>query len=615
MKNISKHILLIGSLIFPTAIGINAQKTTFTCDFENGIPETFATYDLDNLTPSRTMKKYGFEQGIAWVAYTEGANTVAYSGSWYSESGIAANDWLVTPAIKIEDAHDILSWKAQATDKTHADGYAVYITTKGNKPEDFTDEPVFKIEAESDKWTEHFISLQQWAGEDIYIAFVNNSTDCNMLAIDNINVFSYENSFGFTNLTPEAVNQPGEVYIKGEIYSSGFLPVEGYAVELSFGDTNYTIDNSSVIIEPNEKSTFEFEVPIITEKDNTVDYILTISSMNGTDVMTYNGSITCFKRTVFIEEGTGTWCQYCPCGQYALEQLHLQYPGEFVDVAVHFSDQMSITEYQQGMDSFFSGLPSCVLDRNYDIIGDPYYDISELWNKASAIGSIARLSCNAYIDDSNKINISTTSEFGKEITSGAYSLAFIIVEDDMTGFPQQNAFAGSDMDLGGIEDMDDIIPAGEYFFANVARAIYPSFNGDDEAFPVGTPRHTPIETSHQFDMINKVQNAENLKVVAIILNNENGQVINACETKLIDNSSVEDIADCSNFNITNQALSVAISAEEEINNVEIWSADGKLLKQVTPNATYTLIDKNATNGIVIIKVYSATETAIFKQIW
>ena len=60
MKTLNRSII-VGSMLLAAAGSIQAQNVAFSCDFEQGIPETFATFDRDGNDPSRSMKKYGFE--------------------------------------------------------------------------------------------------------------------------------------------------------------------------------------------------------------------------------------------------------------------------------------------------------------------------------------------------------------------------------------------------------------------------------------------------------------------------------------------------------------------------------------------------------------------------
>ena len=78
-----KKINILASLLMGMAVASQAQTVVFSCDFEEGMPSNFATYDLDGNEPSRSMKSYGITEGVAWAAYTDevDGNTAAYSGS------------------------------------------------------------------------------------------------------------------------------------------------------------------------------------------------------------------------------------------------------------------------------------------------------------------------------------------------------------------------------------------------------------------------------------------------------------------------------------------------------------------------------------------------------
>ena len=587
MKTLNRSII-VGSMLLAAAGSIQAQNVAFSCDFEQGIPETFATFDRDGNDPSRSMKKYGFENGIAWVGYTiepgtDKQNGMACSGSWYTDPA-TSDDWLITPAIAIDSKYNILSWRAYAMDAEHRDGYAVYISTSGNTPDDFTQEAIFSTDAESPQWTTHTISLERWAGQEIYIAFVNNSTNCNILAIDDLNIFAYDHTFDFVNTTPLAIASPGVVNVEGRISPSGFLPVEGYKAELVYNGETYTIDHSDLVIAPGEVSTFAFDVDIDVKSESTEVYTLTISALNGEDTMVKEGSVTCFERMVLLEEGTGTWCAWCPGGQYGVELLHEKYAGQFVDVAVHINDQMSVKEYVDGTRHFFAGgIPSCTMNRSRSLIGHPYEDGDALMQQALQMGSVGKISCEASVGDDNKVTINAVAEFGVPITENAYTLSFIIVEDKMTGYEQSNIYGGSSMVMGGLENLPDPIPAGEYFFANVGRAIYPSYKGDSEAFPVGTPRHTPIAVTRTYDLP-ELQDIDNLKVVAIINDVASGEVVNVCEVKPALLSIEETLNDCG-INIYDCGSAIAIEAQSIVETLQVYSLDGAMVYTASPAAT------------------------------
>jgi|GEM_PF-1410784 len=51
-----------------------------------------------------------------------------------------------------------------------------------------------------------------------------------------------------------------------------------------------------------------------------------------------------FDRLVLLEEGTGTWCTYCPEAAENIEELLQGHPGEFVVLALHWDDEYSSDE-------------------------------------------------------------------------------------------------------------------------------------------------------------------------------------------------------------------------------------------------------------------------------
>lgn len=629
----NKSYLISGLLLLAT-LAVKAQETLFVCNFEEGIPGTFATYDRDGHEPSRSMKRYGFESGKAWVSYAESeTNKVAISGSWYKEVA-QSDDWLVTPAIHVTDVRAILSWRTCALDAEHPDGYEVYISDKGNRPEDFTEEAVFAVSAESAAWTEHFLSLENYAGKDIYVAFVNNSTNCNLLMLDDVTVQTRKHTFLFSNLTPEAVTTVGGVKVTGTITSSGFLPVDGYKLELTYAGNTYTIDRSDESISPDSLVTVTFDTEINVSLNTTEDYTLVISSMEGTDVQTIQGSITCFERTVLIEEGTGTWCMWCPRGQYYLKELHKKRPGEFIDIAVHVSDEMMVTDYAMSLYTPFFytyGLPSCVMDRRADQMNglSTLEEIEATLDKArerGAIGRFIRLEAYAWssmpVDRSLSVNtplftVRGSYEFGKAIEDGEYRLSFIIVEDSVTGYTQANGYSGSSGAMGGLDLLPDPIPAGEYYFANVGRAVYDScyWGYEKELLTIKAQpeRHTKVLFDYWLEYPTTISDVNKVKLVALIIDVKSGEIVNAAETKMPYSYKTGGIdSPASPSTIRLQAGTVI--ADAPLRQVEVWSLSGQLLHKAMPNAeSYALPQLVGKGEPVIIRAVTDGEAVTLKS--
>lgn len=108
-------------------------QTYLSCDFENGIPNSFVLKDYDGNTPSEAMAREGFSVGTPWIAVAPDkgkSNHVAASTSWYNPAG-TSDDWMTTPSLTLTGSHPQLQWTAKSSDKKHRDGYEVYISTNG----------------------------------------------------------------------------------------------------------------------------------------------------------------------------------------------------------------------------------------------------------------------------------------------------------------------------------------------------------------------------------------------------------------------------------------------------------------------------------------------------
>lgn len=172
---------------FDSIAGDNTQGPG-TWTFPNG----WLLANVDNQTPNSSVS-YVTD---AWIRREDFANnvndTAALSTSWYATAG-TSDDWMVTPAIGPLPANVVLSWRAIAYDPAYPDGYEVRIMTTaptgsaGNIGNLVTASTVvFSVANEVSTWTNHTIQLGAYAGQSVYVAFRNNSTDDFLLLIDDV---------------------------------------------------------------------------------------------------------------------------------------------------------------------------------------------------------------------------------------------------------------------------------------------------------------------------------------------------------------------------------------------------------------------------------------------
>jgi hypothetical protein len=150
--------------------------------------------NVDNATPAANVS-YVNE---AWERREDFnfnvADSTAFSTSWYAPAG-TSNDWMWTPLIGPIPANTVLKWNAVTYDAAYRDGYEVRIMVAPTTPTGGTgvignqitnSTVVFSTAAENTTWTPREVSLAAYAGQSIYIAFRNNSTDKFLLLIDDV---------------------------------------------------------------------------------------------------------------------------------------------------------------------------------------------------------------------------------------------------------------------------------------------------------------------------------------------------------------------------------------------------------------------------------------------
>ncbi len=556
-----KHLSTLCAAAFLTAVSLQAQTTYFSTSFDDGMPETFQNWDIDENQPSTDMVNLGFAIGTAWIVTTEGKdnNPVACSTSWYKKAG-TSNDWMVLPPIEVKDAEAKIIWRARAYDKDYRDGYKVYI---GHFPEadserdyimpdDFDQQsPLFATanKGENYEWTLHSVSLADYVGQTIYIAFVNDSKDKACLYVDDIFV-GIPAAVGLTLDFGRCYDGYGEIPISGKAYATLSQPVEGYTI--GFEMNGQTIEHTFVgTLEPGVQVPFTLPETASLERNATADYRAWIKA--GDDQSEIQGKLSAYLWKVVAEEVTGTWCQYCVRGIGAMNYMRENDPEGFIGIAIHndssptVPDSMVIPgeDYRSWIMASYSmsGYPHCVVNRNAQYSIDP----GNIPTTAAKIKSLGQnffglaLSAN-YDEASSRILANTDIYFANDYDNVNFKLAYIVIENDVhrthadtgildnyCGYDQVNAYAGGVQGACyGFEDMPQIINADDIWYQDVARGYdgTDGYKGIEGLFPKTIADGDVLTHQMELDMPETVLVKENAELVVLLLS-KSGAILNA----------------------------------------------------------------------------------------
>ena len=186
------------------AFAISVSGQTFQETFESGdIPGTWTVVNTNdtykwNIAPyegtsdlERTIS--GYEQGGAYAVQSKTGRAM---------DGVTPDQWLISPSVSVESG-DVLNFmmghnssyngNANVKDENKVK-FEVVVSTTGTEPEDFT-YTLFSVVPESAKdWSNYSFGLDQFAGQQIHIAFHDYGTTAstpyitNTLYIDDIRI-------------------------------------------------------------------------------------------------------------------------------------------------------------------------------------------------------------------------------------------------------------------------------------------------------------------------------------------------------------------------------------------------------------------------------------------
>lgn len=226
-----------------------------------------------------------------------------------------------------------------------------------------------------------------------------------------------------------------------------------------------------------------------------IDITATISNVNGAGadgdaaddvkVLTIDPVTPAVGKVVVAEEGTGTWCQWCPRGAVFMDMMTHKYEGFFAPVAVHNGDPMTNDEYDSDIGALIGGYPSALVDRMPEI--DPSAIEADFMERIVIAPKAVMSATATYNSTTSLMDITVTADFVQN-TTGSYKLGCIVTEDGVTGtgsgWSQSNAYAGgANGEMGGYEALPNPVPASQMVYDHVAREILPSFAGQSGVIP------------------------------------------------------------------------------------------------------------------------------------
>lgn len=387
-------------------------------------------------------------------------------------------------------------------------------------------------------------NLSAYAGQNnVLVAFRHNDGNAwaDGFAIDNVSI--YTPPANDAKINSIALNRYGVINTNSNLVLNvtnlGSSTISNLTVDWNDGTSHSQVINVSIapfatldVTHPtalNYAAAVEKTIAVnITAVNGGVDADVS----NNTGSKLFNSLSQASPKKVVIEEGTGTWCGWCPRGAVAMDQMYQNHPNDFIGIAVHNGDPMTVTEYDNGTD--LSGYPGCNVDRALLDESVSANLFESYYQERISLAVPAGLSMTVSGTTNKTINVSAT--FRTVFASANYRLGVVIIEDNVTGttsaYNQTNFYAGgANGAMGGYESLPNPVPAASMVYDHVGRALLGGFSGQANSVP--TTITDGLAASYTFNYtIPSTSNSANMSAVALLIDNATGEIVTAEKTSL-----------------------------------------------------------------------------------
>ncbi len=305
------------------------------------------------------------------------------------------------------------------------------------------------------------------------------------------------------------------------------------------------------------------------------------------------------KKRFFMETSTSLDCGWCPRAKVAMENFYESLPDNFVGVEVFGmeSGDMYTSSYT---DFVLDYTPTCEIDR--DAASMCYGDAGTLAAYMNAMGYTSDVQVDvegAFVGNSTtQINATATATFVNPKSNLSYRWSFIVTEDGVPG-TQKNYYANNtNGKMGGWENRDAM---AKFNHDHVARYNY-GFSGFQGSVPNVVSAFEPVEYSRVLDLPGTVIDNSKLHLIAILIDNNSGKIVNAAETQLTGSAtSIADLQSASQPNFRIEGHSVLSSSDA--NSIEVYDMSGARCSSANLSSGAYIVKVANGNGVETHKIF------------
>ncbi len=411
---------------------------------------------------------------------------------------------------------------------------------------------VSEVPANSGDWETKTLDLSAFAGQsDVKIAFHYNDDGgwTYGWAMDDVEVFEpvvgvdiSVSTFlvGKYDPTPTFIGFPkyfndNLLNLKAHIFNQATEPITSFDISWTDGVNTYNESVTGVNIPALAYYDF-YPTNSYTVLDGSQTITFNITSVNGgaSEISTTNNSLTFSvqgvqmnpDRKYLAEEGTGTWCGWCPRGAVFMHYMRETYPNQFVGIAVHNGDPMTNTTYDSELG--ISAFPTVEVNRKTSI--DPSELESDFISRMTTAPVATVSGVALYDQNTNELSVKVTTNILQAL-SGDYRLSAVVVEDSVHGtssqYKQSNYYADNAAGpMAGWENLPSSVPAAQMYYEEVGRELLGTFDGDAGSLPASMNAGENYSYTYTYTVPSTI-NVNHMWVAVLLIKHSTGEVMNA----------------------------------------------------------------------------------------
>ena len=280
----------------------------WTEGFENGLPVCWNAIDNDGdghnwYYTNDVISLWDPEETEEITYFTHNGNGSVISESYNNYQpyeALDAENYLITPQITLPAEGGYKLYFNTANIYGYTENITVKISTTGYDTDDFTttllEEEEIDVDLDNGEWAEKEISLLDYAGQNVYIAFIHTGYNGVGLLIDDVEIREMPtNDITLRGITFETSSTCGNTNnLKATVKNNGTTPISTFSI-------SYTVNNGTPVSEnvtletaiaPDATYEYSFTNTITVEEDGLYEVTVTVTLANdaNTEDNTMNGS-------------------------------------------------------------------------------------------------------------------------------------------------------------------------------------------------------------------------------------------------------------------------------------------------------------------------------------